>query len=125
MTGKERVLGVSRMVMSRNAGTGVRINNHRLKSHRFTLTKRQIYLIIFLLLLFIGTSLGYVWSSFERTQIGYDLSRLKTKEMELKELNRKLRLELAVLKSPQNLEKIAVQKLGLRQPSPEQIIVLP
>ena len=125
MTGKERALGVSKMVMSRNADTGIRINNHRIRNHKAILTRKQIYVIIFLMLLIIGTSLGYVWSAFERTQIGYDLSKLQTKKLELIELNRKLRLELAVLKSPQNLEKIASQKLGLKQPSPEQLIVLP
>jgi cell division protein FtsL len=45
--------------------------------------------------------------------------------MRLRETNRKLRLELAILKSPQNLETLAIEKLGLKQPSPQQIIVLP
>ena len=86
---------------------------------------RQIFLIIFMLFLSMVSGIGYVWSNFEKTQIGYDLSHLKKEEMRLREINRKLRLELAILKSPQNLEAIAVQKLGLRQPSYEQIIILP
>lgn len=86
---------------------------------------KQALLIIFMLFLFMGSSIGYVWSNFERTQIGYDLSQLKKEEMRLRETNRKLHLELAILKSPQNLETLATQKLGLKQPSPEQIIVLP
>jgi cell division protein FtsL len=77
-----------------------------------------------MLFLFMGSSIGYVWSTFESTQIGYDLSQLQKEEMRLRETNRKLKLELAVLKSPQNLEVIATKKLGLGQPSPEQIIVL-
>ena len=72
-----------------------------------------------------GSSISYVWSNFENTRIGYDLSQLKKEEMRLTEINRKLKLELATLKSPQNIERIAVKKLGLRQPSPGQIIVLP
>jgi cell division protein FtsL len=78
-----------------------------------------------MLFLFMGSGIGYVWSNFERTQIGYDLSQLKKEEMALKEINRKLKLELATLKSPQYLETIATKKLGLRQPTLEQIIVLP
>jgi len=97
------------MVRSRNAKTGVRIKNYRVKKR----------------ILIMGSSIGYVWSNFERTQIGYDVSQLKKEEMRLRETNRKLRLELAILKSPQNLETLAIEKLGLKQPSPEQIIVLP
>lgn len=89
------------------------------------MTRKQIFLIALTLFLLMGTSIGYVWSNFERTQIGYDLSQLKEKEIKLREVNRKLRLELATLKSPQNLERLAVRKLGLRPPTPDQIVVLP
>ena len=85
----------------------------------------QIFLIIIMSFLFMGSSIGYVWSNFERTQIGYDLSQLKKEEMRLREINRKLRLDLAVSRSARNMEALAIGKLGLRQPSPEQIIVLP
>ncbi|TET82920.1 MAG: hypothetical protein E3J46_13100 [Desulfobacteraceae bacterium] len=122
MTRPERV---SNMVRSRNAKTGVRIKNYRVKKRILNMKSKQALLIIFMLFLFMGSSIGYVWSNFERTQIGYDLSQLKKEEMRLRETNRKLRLELAILKSPQNLETLAIEKLGLKQPSPEQIIVLP
>jgi cell division protein FtsL len=115
---------VAKMFQSRNDRTGVRINNSRVKRHQFHVTRKQIFLIIVMLFLFMGSSIGYVWSTFESTQIGYDLSQLQKEEMRLRETNRKLKLELAVLKSPQNLEVMATQKLGLGQPSPEQIIVL-
>jgi cell division protein FtsL len=122
MTRPERV---SKMVLSRNAKTGVRIKNYRIKKRRLNMKSKQALLIIFMLFLFMGSSIGYVWSNFERTQIGYNLSQLKKEEMRLREINRKLRLELAILKSPQNLETLAIEKLGLKQPSPQQIIVLP
>ncbi len=121
MTRRERV---SRMVGSRNSKSGIKIKNSRLKRHRILITRRQILLIIVTLFLFMGSGIGHVWSSFEMTQIGYDISELKNKEMSLMEANRKLRLELAHLKSPRNLAALA-KKLGLSQPSPEQIIVLP
>ena len=88
------------------------------------MTRKQVFLVIVMLFLCMGSSIGYVWSNFERTQRGYDLSQLENEEMRLKEINRKLRLELAILKSPQHLEELATGKLGMRQPSPEQIIVL-
>ena len=113
MTRPENVI---RMVNSRNAKTGVRVKNSRARRRTFHITRRQVFLVIALLFLFMGTGIGYVWSNFERTQIGYDLSQLRREEMRQKEINRKLRLELALLKSPQKLESIAVRRLGLRQP---------
>ena len=121
MTGPESVV---KMKGSRNAMTGVHIRNSRVKRNRFRVTRRQFVLIIFLLILFMGSGIGYVWSNFERTQIGYDLSQLKEEELRLKEINRKLRLEIATLKAPQRLQVIAEKKLGLRQPTSKQIVVL-
>ncbi len=112
-------------MVSRNAKTGVRVRNSRLKKRRLHVTKKQVVLIILMLFFFMGSGISYVWSNFEKTQIGYDLSQLKKEEMRLKEINRKLRLELALLRSPQNLEPKAVKDLGLRQPTPEQIVMLP
>ena len=112
-------------MVSRNAKTGVRVRNSRLKNRRTHVTGRQVFLIILMLFFFMGSGISYVWSNFEKTQIGYDLSQLKREEMRLREINRKLRLELALLKSPQNLEPKAVKYLGLRQPAPEQIVTLP
>ena len=108
----------------RNTRTGIKINNSRTKRNRFYLTSRQIILIVFLLLLFMGSSISYVWSNYEGTQIGFDLSRLQKDERALLELNKKLKVELATIKSPQNLE-AAARSLGLKDASPEQIINLP
>lgn len=116
---------VSKMVTSRNARTGVRIKNARKKERRTYMKPKQISLVLFMLLLFMGSGIGFVWSNFERTQIGYSLSQLKKEEMRLKDINRKLRLELAILKSPQRLELLAEKKLGLKQPAPDQIVILP
>ncbi|MBW1732873.1 MAG: cell division protein FtsL [Deltaproteobacteria bacterium] len=116
---------LSRLMVSRNAGTGIRVRNSRSKRPGLSFSKKQVLLITLMLFFFMGTGISYVWSTFEKTQIGYDLSELKKEEMRLREINRKLRLELALLKSPQNLEYRAVFELGLRQPAPEQIVLLP
>ncbi len=108
----------------RNIRTGIKVNNSRGRRHRLYFTHRQIILITLMLILFMGSGIGYVWSNFEGTQIGFDLSRLQQDELKLKELNQKLKVELATLKSPQNLE-AAARALGLRDALPEQIIFLP
>lgn len=119
-----RVIRVTDLENRRNSGTGVRIKNARAPKWRLRLSSRQIALVALLLLLFMGSGIGYVWSNFEGTQIGYDVSRLKHEEIRLRELNKKLRLELATLKSPQYLEG-AARALGLKAVAPEQIVVLP
>ena len=107
----------------RNIKTGIRVNNARARKKHFNLTNRQIITIGLILILFLCGSISYVWSNFEGTQIGYDLSRLQKEELKLKELNQKLRLELATLKSPQYLEVVA-KSLGLKEARSDQIIVL-
>ncbi|RLC29788.1 MAG: hypothetical protein DRH37_06790 [Deltaproteobacteria bacterium] len=114
---------ISRMVGSRNTNSGVRIKNSRVRKRKTGMTRKQVLLAGLILLLFMGSGISYVWSNFEMTQRGYDISELRTEEMRLLDKNRKLRLELAILESPQNLETLA-HKLGLRQPTPDQIIVL-
>ena len=79
--------------------------------------------VLFLLILLAGIS--HVWVNFKRTQTGYELSRLKREIAKAQEYNRKLKLEIAYLKSPKHLEGKAIKELGLRQPSPNQVVYLP
>lgn len=115
----------SRTAGSRNSRSSIRVKNRKKKKTESRITGRQLSMVILMLLLFMGSGLGYVWSNYEQTQIGYDLSELKKREMKLMEMNRKLRVEIAMRKSTFNLEKIAVDKLGLKQPTIKQVIVLP
>ena len=109
---------------TRNARTGIRVKNSKVKKKRIHLNHRQIFLVIIMLFLFMGSGISYVWSNFEGTQIGYDLSRLKKEELKIREMNQKLRLELATIKSPQYLEEVS-RDLGLKEASPDRIIILP
>jgi cell division protein FtsL len=120
-----RPKSLSKMVGSHNAANGVRVGNSKSKTTKFNVTRKQVVITLLMLICFMGTGIGYVWSNFERTQIGYDLSQLNKEEMRLRETNQKLKLELATLKSPRNLEQLAILKLGLRPPTPEQIVSLP
>ena len=117
-------LNPSEIRKKRNNKTGIRINNTRIRKKRLDLTNRQIFLVVIMLFIFMGTGIGYVWSNFEGTQIGCDLSRLQQKELKLRELNQKLKLELATLRSPQNLEEVT-RRLGLKETIADQVIVLP
>lgn len=118
-----RAVKFSEIQGKRNAVNGVRVKNSRSR-RRLHLNRRQLALISGLLVTLMVSGIGYVWLNFKGTQIGYDISKLKQEELRLRELNQKLRLELATLKSPQHLEK-ASRHLGLRPATPEQIFVLP
>ena len=88
------------------------------------MTHRQVFLIAAMLMILMVTGIGYVWSNFEGTQIGYDVSRLKQEELRLKELNQNLRVESAPYLSPHYLPG-ATGTLGLQEALPVQINVLP
>jgi cell division protein FtsL len=77
-----------------------------------------------LLLFLIGGSLFYVWSRIQVIQLGYEISNALKVERTLTEENKKLRLEIATLKSYARIEKVAVEELRMAKPKPEQVIVI-
>jgi cell division protein FtsL len=87
--------------------------------------KSNLLLLFTLLLLFlIGGSLFYVWSRIQVIQLGYEISSALRSERTLAEENKKLRLEIATLKSYARIEKMAVQELRMTKPKPGQVIVI-
>ena len=87
--------------------------------------KSNFLLFFTLLLLFlIGGSLFYVWSRIQVIQLGYEISSSLKAERTLTEENKKLRLEIARLKSYARIEKVAMEELKMAKPKPEQVIVI-
>ena len=88
-------------------------------------TKLNLLILFTLLMLFfIGGSLFYVWSRIQVIQLGYEISNTLKEERALIEANKKLRLEIATLKSYARIEKLAVEELRMAKPKPEQVIVI-
>ena len=79
---------------------------------------------ILLILFLIGGSLFYVWSRIQVIQLGYEISNALKEERGLAEANKKLRLEIATLKSYARIEKFAAEELRMAKPKPEQVIVI-
>jgi len=75
-------------------------------------------------LTFIGCSLFSVWAHHQVISLGYQISRASQEEQDLLRENKKLRLELAALKSPQRIENIALKELGFATPQKEQLIIV-
>jgi cell division protein FtsL len=86
---------------------------------------RFIHFLTALFLIVLLAGIFHVWVNFKRTQTGYELSQLKREIEKEEEYTRKLKLEIAYLKSPKHLEDRAVKEFGLRHPSPEQVVYVP
>ncbi len=84
--------------------------------------RRGLALLIGLTVLCASTAaICQVWTRMRAIEYGYKLSKASKLHTELLEVNRRLRLEVAVLTSPARIAKVASEELGLRPPSPEQI----
>jgi cell division protein FtsL len=86
---------------------------------------RMIALWLSLLSVFIAELLVYTWVRVHCVRVGYEISALNKEQQRLTELQANLKVELARLKAPQRITKIAQEKLGLTLPTPKQIMVLP
>lgn len=74
---------------------------------------------------FIAELLVYTWSRLQCIQIGYEISAETEKHGEWIAVQKNLKIELARLKSPKRIAKLAQAYLGLVPPSTEQIITIP
>lgn len=69
----------------------------------------------------VGAALFYVWAHLTTVLLGYRISEAAEQLQSLREQNRSLRLEAASLRSPDRLERIAVQ-FGLAPPVRSQVV---
>ncbi len=88
-------------------------------------TVRLFHFLLIMLSLFLLAGISHVWVNFKRTQMGYTLSQFKKEILQIEEHNRKLKLEIAYLRSPEHLERRAIKEFGLIHPMPKQIVFLP
>jgi cell division protein FtsL len=80
--------------------------------------------LILALLVLVAVALVYVWSHLHNTQLKYRIAEEMTVRENLTEENRRLKMEIATLKSPQRIESIAREKLRLQYPEREQVVLI-
>ena len=80
---------------------------------------------VLLFTLFAGVGILHVTSRVLVVDMGYRLSKAETEERTLTRENDRLKLELATLKNPARLEKLAREKLGMSMPAGPLVIALP
>ena len=79
-----------------------------------------VFMAIFIAELFL-----YTWCRVHYIDVGYEISKETKKQHELIALQNNLKIELASLKSPERIAKIAKYQLGLKAPTKSQTIVIP
>ena len=68
-----------------------------------------------------GVMLLYAWQHFQDIQLRYQVEELKSERAQAAELNQKLKLEVASLRSPMRIDAIARNQLGLTAPVAGQV----
>lgn len=86
--------------------------------------RNLVFVVLVGALVFIGCSLFYVWSHNQIISLGYETSEAAREEQTLQQENNRLRLELASLKAPGRIERMAQRELGLAPPQKEQLIIV-
>jgi len=65
--------------------------------------------------------LGYVWQRVEFIRTSYRIEELAQRRQELREFNKQMTIERAMLLSPRRIEEVARRQLGLVDPPPENV----
>ena len=66
-------------------------------------------------------AMAFSWPHLQAVQLGYEFNRLQVEKSQLAQLNAKLKVERAGLRSPSRIDEIARRDLGMTDPSPEQL----
>jgi cell division protein FtsL len=103
--------------MDRNSG--IKSGSRRSESR-----KSRALMFAALTFVLILCCLFFVWSRIQVIQLGYEISAAVKEGRSLTEANKRLRLEIATLKSYARIEKIAVEELGMAKPRPDQVIII-
>ena len=87
--------------------------------------EKRLATIVAIFLWLLVSGFGYVWCRVQVVELGYQLSEIHRLHSRLLNDNKKLHLELARLRAPERVQRIAIEQLGLKQPTKDQIVVLP
>ena len=93
-----------------------------IKSSQDVGVRYSTFVTFFLVLLAVG--LLYVWSHIRMTQLEYQVAEEMSKQEQLMEEQKRLKIEYATLKSPQRIEAIAREKLDMIYPDRSQVVIL-
>ena len=85
----------------------------------------EMVLLIIFMTIFLMELLFFTWCRVQTIGAGYEISKEAKRQQDLITLKNNLKVELARLKSPERIAKIAKNQLGLITPTPEQMMIIP
>lgn len=71
-----------------------------------------------------ATGVFHTWQRVEGIHLGYRLGEVTSEHRNLMRQNEHLRLEVATLKAPARIERLAREEFGMEPPRPSQVIVV-
>jgi cell division protein FtsL len=85
--------------------------------------RRRGVVVVLLLALAVVTSalISQIWTRLKKIEYGYKISKASKENSRRLEINRRLRIEVALLKRPARIHRYATEELGMSAPRPEQI----
>ena len=86
--------------------------------------QRELWRSVLVGVFFVTVLLFSAWLHFELIRHGYAVERMQRDRASEEEVNRRLRLEVETLKSPERIERLATEELQLVSPRREQAIIL-
>ena len=95
------------------------------KDRKNTRKLKTTMIWIIFMAMFIAELLIYTWCRVRCVGVGYEISKAAHHLQEHIKLQNNLKVELASLKSPDRIAKIAKNQLGLKTPTPAQVIIIP
>jgi cell division protein FtsL len=90
------------------------------KAHR-----NRIRLWLVVLTLAIGEMMLVTWCRVQHMKVGYQITQATDEQRQLVKIQNRLKVEIARLRSPERIAKIARTQLGLVPPKEDQTKVLP
>ncbi|RTZ96577.1 MAG: hypothetical protein DSY90_10055 [Deltaproteobacteria bacterium] len=85
---------------------------------------RRVGTWIVLLIICVAELFAYTWCRVQHVRTGYEITKITARTRQLNEERNRLITEMAQLKSLARMTKIA-HELGLKQPDPAQVRVIP
>ncbi len=87
-------------------------------------TRRYLRQALSLLAVGMLVALLFVWARIQVIQLGYEVSRVRKDVTELAEQRDILQAEIAELRTPERLTRIASERFGMRLPMGDEVVVL-
>ncbi len=111
--------------MSRIYAVDREVHNTFLVRQRDRRRRRELWWILVVVLPLVALLLAQIHLQAQIRQVGYDVTELQRELDEVQQQERALHQQAAALSTPRRVERLATELLGMRPPTPEQLVTMP